>query len=91
MTHHWTGEDDLVVLYLYRFGTEDLPYTIGSIARERGMSSASLRMRIGNMKAVAEGGGLGHYGKITEAVHSKWKSASKARLRAIAFPELVGR
>jgi len=90
MAHQWTEEDDLIVLYLYKYGIEDLPCTIDSIARERGMSSASLRMRIGNMKAIAEGSGLSHYGKITAAVYLKWKNASNRRLRTVAFPELQG-
>jgi hypothetical protein len=91
MNHHWTEEDDIVVLYLYKFGTNELPHTIDSIAKARGISSASLRMRIGNMKAVAEGSGLGHYAKLTESVYRRLRHASADHLRSIAFPELVGR
>jgi hypothetical protein len=53
MRHHWTKEDDLAVLYLYRYGTSEIPYTKEQIAQNRGMSLGSLYRRLGNFCAVS--------------------------------------
>lgn len=88
MPHNWTQEDDLIVLYLFNFGTHNIPYTMDEIAENRGMTLGSLRMRIGNMRAVAGQGGLAHFGIITQQVYAEYNAIPEAELREIAFPEL---
>jgi hypothetical protein len=88
MTHHWTREDDLIVLYLFKFDTRNIPYTMDQIALNRGMTIGSLRMRIANMRAIAGQGGLDHFGRITRQVYVAHHTKTLDELRKIAFPEL---
>lgn len=88
MPHNWTHEDDLIVLYLFNFGTNNIPYTMDQIAVNRGMTLGSLKMRISNMRAIAGQGGLAHFGIITQQVYTRYNTRPEAELRQIAFPEL---
>jgi hypothetical protein len=58
--HHWTESDDCAALYLYRFGRGLPQSAFTKAARARGMSESSLRMRVGNFKAIETGTGLGN-------------------------------
>ena len=88
MVHNWTQEDDIVVLYLYKFGNDLLPYTLESIAKRRGMTLSSLKMRIGNMRAIAGDGGLAHYGLITKSVYDRFHRMPEPEMKRLAFPDL---
>jgi hypothetical protein len=89
MSHKWTYEDDLIVLYLFKFGTKNLPYSMDQISKNRGMSSNSLKMRLRNMSAVAGLGGLNHFGRITQKVYSNHNKKTELELRRLAFPEIL--
>ena len=39
--HQWAEDDDIVALYLYRFGLDDLPMKIGEIGERLGMALAA--------------------------------------------------
>ena len=41
--HKWTENDDIVVLYLYRFKDMGFPFTRDKVAEKLGMSAASLK------------------------------------------------
>ena len=84
--HHWTREDDLVVLYVYRFGTENLGCTLEDVAQSRGISFNSIKMRLSNFAALDGKGGLGHYGKISKEVNDQHKNTPEDVLRRLAFP-----
>jgi hypothetical protein len=71
MQHRWSKEDDIVAFYLYRFGHESLMMTIEEISKRLGMSEASLKMRMGNFKAIDGEGGLSNYAKLSEKIYNK--------------------
>jgi hypothetical protein len=91
MPHKWTYQDDLVVLYLFKFGNDKIPHTMDQIAENRNMSLGSLIMRLSNMSAVAGQGGLSHFGKITQKVYSDHNNKTEPELKELAFPELFRR
>jgi hypothetical protein len=88
MHHHWTDSDDLAVLYVYKFGTENLPYSIKDIAARRGNKPGSFRMRIQNFQALDGKGGLDNFAKLSKDVYDRYQNLSEQELRRIAFPEL---
>lgn len=89
--HRWTEEDDAAAPYVFRFGTDGLPYSVQMIAKRRGIDPGSFRMRVGNFKAIAGEGGLQNFARQSAQVYERFGRASRESLRAIAFPELTNR
>jgi len=81
--HEWTEEDDIVTLYLYKYGNEGIPFTLEDVSRILGMSTGSLGMRIANFKAIDGKGGLEHYGKTSLKVYRKYYETPKDELRSL--------
>lgn len=86
--HRWTEDDDLAALYVFRFGTTGLPYSLETVAKRRGIDPASFKMRIGNFRAIVGQGGLTNYARQSENVYRAHGRRSMDELRALAFPEL---
>jgi 5-methylcytosine-specific restriction protein A len=80
--HEWTEDDDIVALYLYRFGPDDLPISVGEIGDRLGMGAGSLRMRIGNFRAIDGQGGLDNAAIQSRKVYESHAKTSKDELRA---------
>jgi hypothetical protein len=83
--HKWTENDDIVVLYLYRFNDIGFPFTRDKVAEKLGMSVASLNMRIGNFKAIAGEGGLSHPAKQSGKIYKKFNGMPKTELRSLVL------
>lgn len=75
--HKWSKEDDIVTFYLYRFGTDSLRMELCDISKKLGMSESSLKMRIGNFKAIDTGKGLSNYAKLSKKVYDEYKNFNK--------------
>jgi len=90
MPHHWTVEDDLVVFYVYRFGTDKLTCTIKDLAQLRGITIGSFKMRLANFAAIDGKPGLDHYGKISKKVYDLYNKTDEKTFRRVAFPNLGG-
>ncbi len=73
--------DDLVAFYLQRYGIKLLPYTLSEIARRIGVEDGTLRMRIGNFKALAGDGGLRHWAQQSERVFRRNRDLDEPELR----------
>jgi len=86
--HDWSEADDLIAFYLYRFGTERLPFDMPTIAERRGIKLGSMRMRISNFKAYAGAGRLGNIARQSVRVFERNKNTPEPELRDRAFPEL---
>ena len=84
-THKWKEQDDIVTLYLYKFGINNIPYTIVDISNILGMSTTSLRMRIANFKALDRRGGLYHYAQLSEKIYNEYKEYPESELRNIVI------
>ncbi len=84
-THRWTEKDDIVTLYLYKYGDKDLPFSLDGISQKLGMSLGSLRMRIANFQAIDGQGGLEHFARISEQVYRKHYATSKDELKSLVL------
>jgi hypothetical protein len=80
--HKWSYEDDVVAYYLARFGDRDLPGTLKEIGTILGMGEGSLRMRIGNFRALDGTGSLDHTAKLSRKVHEEHKLTPQAEHKA---------
>jgi len=80
--HRWTEEDDIVTLYLYKFGDVDIPFSLEDIGERLGMGVSSLRMRIANFKAIDRKGGLTHFGQQSLEVYDKYKRTPEDELKS---------
>ena len=87
--HSWSEADDLVAFYLYRFGTEQLPFDMPTIAEQRGIKPGSMKMRISNFKAYAGAGSLGNIARQSVQVFERYRNMPEPELRHRAFPELA--
>lgn len=87
--HDWSEADDLIAFYLYRFGTERLPFDMPTIAERRGIKLGSMKMRISNFKACAGTGGLGNIAQQSVQVFEQYRDTPEPALRNLAFPELA--
>jgi hypothetical protein len=87
--HTWTMSDELMVYYIFQFGTTTIPYTKLDVAKRIGVSSGGLRYRLSNFKAASGSGGAEHYGKMTQSVLNSYHNLAEMELRGMAFPELI--
>ena len=79
--HQWTETDDIVALYLYRFGADDLPLGVAEISEKLGMKAGSLKMRIGNFQAIDGQGGLSNAAIQSRKIYEAHAKAPKDELR----------
>ncbi len=87
--HRWTATDDIVALYLHRFGLDHLDATRESIATHLGMTAASLNMRVANFRALADEGGLGNYAEQSRQVHDRHHATPEPELRRLVVRTLA--
>ncbi|QRK12297.1 hypothetical protein JQX13_21085 [Archangium violaceum] len=87
--HAWSQDDDLVAFYLYKFGTERLPFDMPTIAERRGIKPESMDMRIRNFEAYAGTGGLVNIAQKSVRVFAQYRDTPEPELRNLAFPELA--
>lgn len=81
--HKWTEEDDIVTLYLYKYGDGEIPFTLEDIGRNLGMGAGSLRMRIANFKAIDGKGGLEHFGRQSLEIYRKYYETPEDKLKSL--------
>lgn len=81
--YRWTEEDDIVTLYLYKYGDGEIPFTLEDIGRNLGMGAGSLRMRIANFKAIEGKGGLKHFGRQSLEIYRKYYETPKDKLKSL--------
>ena len=86
--HEWSEADDLIAFYLYKFGTEQLPFDMPTIAERRGIKLGSMKMLIGNFKAYAGAGSLGNSARQSVQAFEQYRDTPEPELRNRAFPEL---
>jgi hypothetical protein len=82
--HHWTEQDDIVALYLYKFGDEGRTSNLATVGERRGMGAGSLRMRVGNFRAIAGGGRLDHAALQSRSIYERYAHLSEPELRKLA-------
>ena len=82
--HRWTEQDDIVALYFYKFGDLSLTSSLSRVGERRGMGAGSLRMRVGNFRAIAGGGYLDHAARQSQEVYRRYGNLSEPELRLLA-------
>jgi hypothetical protein len=83
--HSWTEEDDIVTLYLYKFGDTDLPFSVEAVGEKLGMDIGSLKMRMANFKAIDGKGGLDHFGTQSLRIYERHKQTPKSELKSLVL------
>jgi hypothetical protein len=83
--HKWTEEDDIVTLYLYKFGDGELSFSLEEIGEKLGMGVNSLRMRIANFKAIDGKGGLEHFAEQSLKIYNMYRETSDDELRSLVL------
>lgn len=83
--HRWSEGDDVVALYLQRYGDARLPYTLAEVAHRLGMSEASLRMRGRNFVSLEGGNALGNFAKQSRRVYDAHRECGEPELRVLAL------
>jgi hypothetical protein len=83
--HIWTEKDDLMILFVHKFGIESSPLTKQQIADKIGVTVSSLTWRIGNFKAIDGKGKATNFAKLSEEIYKKYSNLVNAELRQQAF------
>ena len=74
MVHHrWSEDDEIIALYLYRFGDKDLPFTKQEIADSLGMGWNSMSIKIANIKAVDTGKGMSGFSTQCQKIFERYQ------------------
>ena len=83
--HTWTEQDDIMILFVRKFGIENSPLTKQDIADKIGVSLGSVSYRIGNFKAIDGIGKATHFAKLSKEVHEKYSNLNESELKQLAF------
>jgi hypothetical protein len=83
--HTWILKDDLMILYVYKFGFDRCPLTRQEMADRIGVSLGSLNYRIGNFNAIDGIGNATHFAKLSQMVHERYSTLSEEKLKKLAF------
>ncbi len=83
--HNWIEKDDIIVLYVVKYGYENIPYSKSDIAKIIDTSEGSLNYRIGNFKAIQGVGSATHYAKLSKMVFDNYEKLSEEELKNLAF------
>lgn len=84
--HKWTTNDDLKILFVFKFGFEHSPYNKKELAQLIGVSEGSVNFRIGNFKAIEGIGKATHYAKMSKSVYDMYNQLNLDELKGVAFP-----
>jgi hypothetical protein len=79
--HAWTIPDDLIALYLYKFGDQKLPYSKTRIASERGISADEMDAEILRFKFLDLKGGLPNPSEQAQRVYDSNSYKTEEELR----------
>lgn len=85
MAHHWIESDDIKILYIAKFGYENIPYTKSMLTKIIGITMGSFSYRLGNFKAIEGVGAATHYAKLSKKVYDKYNHMDEKKLKELAF------
>ncbi len=83
--HNWTEKDDIIILYILKYGYRNIPYSRSDISKLIGISEGSLSYRIGNFKAIEGIGNAKNYTKLSKIVFLKYEKLPEKELKILAF------
>ena len=82
--HEWKETDDLVALYLHRFGPERLGMSVHEISKRLAIDPGSMKMRVQNFRAIEKGSGLAKYAAQSAEVFKRHQATTEQKLRTLA-------
>lgn len=85
MAHHWIESDDIKILYIAKFGYQNIPYSKNMLIEIIGISTGSFNYRLGNFKAIEGVGAATHYAKLSKRVYDRYNHMDEKELRELAF------
>ncbi len=83
--HNWIEKDDIIVLYITKYGYKNISYSKSDIAKMIDISEGSLSYRIGNFKAIQGIGNATNYAKLSKIVFDKYDKLPEVELKNLAF------
>lgn len=83
--HSWIEKDDIMILYIYNFGIQNIPFSKQDIANKIGVSVGSLNYRVGNFKAIEGIGKATHFSKLSLQIYNLYSHIKENELRSLAF------
>ena len=83
--HIWIKSDDLMVLFVHKFGIENSPLTKQEIAEKIGVSLGSVSYRLGNFKAIDGEGKATNFAKLSDLVAKEYIALNMQELKNVAF------
>ncbi len=91
--YRYSEGDDLVALYIYKYGDGDLPQSTDTLGNSLGMGSNSMRMRISNFRAIDTNGkeGLRNWARQSESIYRQHEDRPRDQLREKVIRYLSGR
>jgi hypothetical protein len=87
--HTWNENDEVVGLYLYRFGHKGLPYPKEELAKDMGMTWGSMGRKIANFRHLDGKGGLAQYSRQCEKIYLRYKEVPDAEFEVIGLEAIV--
>ena len=84
----WSIAEELQALYIYLFGTDNIPYSIDEVAEQMERTSAAVRNRLSNIRYLDIKKGYSNAANQTKLVYRENKDKSELELLRLAFPEL---
>lgn len=85
MKHKWSRDDDIIALYLYRFGENEPSESKYALAERLGMGWDSMAMRIANFKSLAGEPGMDHVSNQSRMIYNEFSSMPDDEFRKIGL------
>ena len=83
--HTWLENDDLMILFVHKYGIENSPLSKQQIADAIGVSLGSVSYRLGNFRAIEGEGAATHFAQLSSDVYQKYSALPMQQLRELAF------
>ncbi len=87
--HRWNENDEIIGLYLYRFGDKSLSYSKEELADNIGMGWGSMSMKISNFRYLDGQGGLSEYSRQCENIYLRYKNMPNSEFAKIGIEAVV--
>jgi hypothetical protein len=81
--HHWKESDDVVALYLSKYGDSGLGLAISDVAARLNIAIGAMKMRMSNFKSQSGSGGLANASRQTGEVYGTFHDTPEPELRSM--------
>jgi hypothetical protein len=85
VNHKWIECDDIVALYLYKFGASRLGISLADASATLDITPSSMKMRLQNFKSIENAGGLPNVAQLSRRVYKQYHTFSEAEMRSLVM------